>query len=296
MSTIININIGGEETSVRRGGTEALSLVDTSESAAQLAIRELRDMMGDQLAPFPGAAVDAFMSHFVITLQFLLGDKKGQLISLTMPTAVQTVSRSAPFVYRGVGTNHSVKVPLPKGCTLPDEIRETDFRVRPNEYFQIGKETVWMQILNLDAQMDTGVGPIRIILGETLKREYPDVFEPSHGVATSLGTSGFPARLFFNPVALIETTFGIFRAVHGTLSYGRITQFPPVGTPVTIQDQVPMEAVEDVRKLARKLDTVAAPAARILALSHPIDMPLHLSGDEAFEMIESEIRRKSGKR
>ena len=292
MSVTININVSSEGSTKRERVTDE-ALKDT-ESPLREEIRELRDTMGDQIAPFPPAGVDAFMSHFVITLQFLAGPNNGQLVSLTMPTAVQTVARSAPFVYRGPNAGHAIDVPIPKGCTLPARIREEDFRVRPSEYFQAGRETVWMQILNLDAQMDTGVGPVRIILGETLKREYPDVFEPSHGVATSLGKSGFPARLFFNPVAIIQTKFGTFRAVHGTLSYGRITQFPPLGTPVTIQDQVPMEDVEDVRRLSDKADTVPSPVARILALSHPIDMPLHISGDEAFELVESEIRRKAG--
>jgi hypothetical protein len=258
-------------------------------------VDELRAQMGDHIGPFPPAGVDGFLSHFIITVQFTGGEREDEVLSWTMPTAIQTVSRSDPFIYQGGGRDR-VSLPLPSGCTLPDSIAESDFLSRPDGYFDVGKETVWMQILNLDARMDTEVGPVRIILGETLKREYPDIFAPSLGVARSLGRSGFPARLFFNPVAVLETPFGALRAIHGTLAYGRIVSFPPVGTPVTIQDIIPMHPVESIRAaMASRGVTSAAEVeprelqeapARIIALSHPIDVPLQLSGEEAFHLVE----------
>ena len=145
------------------------------------------------------------------------------------------------------------------------------------------------------------MGPIRIILGETLKREYPDIFEPSLGVAQSLSRTGFPARLFFNPYAVIETPFGAFRAIHGTLAYGRVTKFPPVGTPVSICNCIPVESVDEVREMVlsqgvemrtrnlTEIDECRQPFARIIALSHPIDMELQISGDEAFDIVERAI-------
>src|SRR6266481_1513189 len=231
---------------------------------------ELQQQVGG-IAPFPNADIDGFLSHFVLMLEFFEGPQKGQFISITMPVAIQTVSRSSPFRYQGTGANHSVSIPLPRSSTMNNLIRESDFLVRPDEFFQPGKEVVWMQIINLDARAaDTAIGPIRIILGETLKREHPDLFQPSLGVAESLGSHGFPARLFFNPIALIETDFGVFRAAHGTLAYGRITGFPPVGSAVSICDTIPMEPVEQVREMATgKRHKIAAPA-RIVALAHPI--------------------------
>src|SRR5262249_37191318 len=156
--------------------------------------------------------------HFIIMIEFFEGPKAGQIVPITTPVAIQTVSRSSPFIYKGTSENHTVSIPLPHGSTLSNTISESDFLVRPNGFFQRGSEVVWMQILNLDARAeDTPIGPVRIILGETLKKVHPDLFQPSLGVAESLGRTGFPARLFFNPIAIIETEFGAFRAVHGTL-------------------------------------------------------------------------------
>lgn len=248
---------------------------------------ELIAQMGDEIAPFPGEKMGAYMSHFRIVMEFLKPPLAGRILSIVSPLAAQTVSWSAPFIYSGRSMSHRVAVPLPKGSTLSQEIREDDFLTKPPGFFEVGKETIWLQILNLDARMDTEIGPIRIILGETLKREYPDLFMPSLGVAQSLGRKGFPANLYFNPYAIIETPIGAFRAIHGTLSYGRVTGFPPIGTPVSIRDCIPVEHVDEIRKRPRSrlLETVE-PFARILALSHPIDMGVQLPGDDAYELIE----------
>jgi hypothetical protein len=246
---------------------------------------ELIAQMGDEIGPFPSAEVDGFLSHFIIALEFA-GPLRGKVIAFTMPPSIQTVSRGEPFVYAGPDAGHVSKLPMPSNCTLKDSISEGDFISRPEGFFQPGKETVWMQILNLDARMiHPSLGPIRIILGETLKREYPGWFQPSHGVAQSLGKSGFPAKLFFNPCAIIETAVGKFRAIHGTLAYGRITSFPPIGTPVSIQECIPLEIVEGDSGGAQLQH-----AGRIVALSHPIDMAMQVPGDEAFNLVEANIR------
>lgn len=254
------------------------------------------DAMGgasaDQHGPFPDPMIGGYLSHFIMAIEFLQGDHKGKILPVLSPPATQTVSWGPKFIYQGSAAKHVVPLPMPKDSTLPTEIEEADFVSRPAEYFQTGVETVWLQILNLDARMQTEMGPIRIILGETLKREYPEIFQPSLGAAQSLVGGGFPARLFFNPIAIVETPFGAFRATHGTLSYGRVTSFPPIGTPVTISDMVPLEAVDAVRaQAARGLlpQPVPDPVARIIALSHPIDVGLQIDGDEAFNAVELNI-------
>jgi hypothetical protein len=256
---------------------------------------ELIQQMGDEISPFPGAGVDGFLSHFVMSIEFLKGDAAGTVVSLVLPPAAQTVARSEPFDYAGPEADHVVEVPIPEGCTLSSTISESDFLAHPDGFFTPGKQTVWMQILNLDARANTPeLGRIRIILGETLKREYPAIFEPSLGVAESLGSGGFPARLFFNPYAIVETEFGTFRAIHGTLAYNRITDFPPCGTAVSICAAVPLEPVEHLRPGdARRSATTDAPrpdpVARLISLTHPIDAPMHLSGPEAFALVERRI-------
>jgi hypothetical protein len=249
---------------------------------------EVIRQFGDQLAPFPGAGIDGFLSHFIITLRMTQDPLSGAVITFTLPPSSQTVSRSAPFRYEG-RNRHTVAIPLPAGCTLPDTISDSDFVERPDEYFQTGSESVWMQILNLDARGEVeGIGPIRILIGQTLQDEYPDLFRPSHGVAQSLRRrGGFPARLFFNPFAIIETPLGAFRAVHGTLAYGRVTEFPPIGTDVTIREMEPLLPVDDVRKAiadGRDEATVEA-AGQLLALAHPIDASLRIPPDEAFNLV-----------
>ena len=234
-------------------------------------------------SPFPDAGIDAFLSHFVFTARFESGPLKGKPINITLPVAIQTVSRSKPFIYRG--KDDRVEIPLPKGCTLSNRITEADFPQRPAPFFEAGKQVVWLQILNLDAHGNTSIGPIRIILGETLKREYPDLFQPSLGVAQALDGSGFPARLFFDPCAIVETQAGAFRAVHGVLAYGRIDEFPPVGSAVQTTDIIPLHSVDDLRKSAD-----AKPTAQVLGLAHPIDAKLHVGDQEAFGLVESSIR------
>ena len=291
VSITINIDEGAGTPSVNvGGGTPSLPPAPTVPSRPPS-----DDMTMGSIGPFPDAMVAGYLSHFIMAFEFLAGDMKGRMLSITSPPAAQTVSWGQPFIYRGATANHQVTFPLPSNCTLPSSITEQDFQSRPAEFFEEGKETVWLQILNLDAHMNSDLGPIRIILGETVKREYPEIFQPSLGVAQSLGKSGFPARLFFNPIAIVETPFGAFRATHGTLSYGRINGFPPIGTPVTINDMVPLEDVAEVRKLAKrgKLDDIVPlPTARIVALSHPIDVGFQMSGDEAFNAVELGISKK----
>lgn len=263
-----------------------------------LTLSDLVAAFGDQIKPFPPADIDGFLSHFIISIEFLQGAPKGRVITFVMPPASQTVARSNPFVYQGPQAKHVVTTPLPSGCTLSPTISESDFIEKPSEFFTPGRENVWLQILNLDARMDhPDLGPVRIILGETLKREYPDLFQPSLGAAESLGRRGFPARLFFNPIAIIETKLGAFRAVHGTLAYGRTTEFPPIGTPVTIRDVTPLEGVKEIRRAARKQKIEATqvgivkPTAQIIALSHPIDVAFRLPGDAVFRQVEARTTR-----
>lgn len=257
-------------------------------------VDEMRAQMGDQVGPFPEPMIGAYLSHFIIAFEFLAGDKKGQILSVVSPPASQSVSWSKAFTY-DPQAKHEVSIQVPDKSGLPGSIKESDFVQRPNDYFRSGKETMWLQILNLDARMETELGPIRIILGSTMKREYPEIFQPSLGAAQALGEKGFPARLFFNPIAVVETPFGKFRATHGTLSYGRVHSFPPIGTPVTISDMVPLEPVDAVRELAaqkRLSDVVAMVPARIVALSHPIDVGLQFKGDEAYHAVERAIAAK----
>ncbi|MBJ7402113.1 MAG: hypothetical protein JHD07_01925 [Bradyrhizobium sp.] len=242
--------------------------------------------------PFPRSALGGYMSHFRIVIE-LKTPPKDTLVSIVSPLAGQTVSWSDPFIYRGRDYQHKALIEVPSGVDLPGAIYEADFRDRPEEFFEVGKETVWLQILNLDARINTKLGDIRIILGATLKDEYPDLFKPSFGIAQSLGKDGFPARLYFNPYAVIETPVGAFRAIHGTLVYGHVTDFPPIGTPVSIADCIPLEPVDQIRSLmarGKSLDEITpdmlTPAGRIVALSHPIDMKIQLKGEEAYRFVE----------
>lgn len=276
---------------------ESSSIAELRASIAKLREEhdELVAQMGDERQPFQPAKMGGYMSHFMITIEFMVDSPTGRIVSIVSPPAAQTVAWCDPFIYRGPSAGHVVRTPMPTGSTLSDSIAETDFFDRPSEFFEEGKETVWLQILNLDATMDhPEVGKIRIILGETLKREYPDLFLPSLGCAQSLGSRGFPSRLFFNPCAVIETPFGAMRAIHGILSYGRVTAFPPVGTPVSISKMIPLEDVTELRKRViagtySHETSFDRAIARIVALSHPIDNEIQLGGEETFRFVEKLI-------
>jgi len=292
---IINININNDD--LQDGNINELSEIVKQ---LRIDVDDIFSMMGHETKPFPAKGMDGFLSHFIITVEMLQGEAAGTVFTLNMPSAMQTVTRSEPFIYKGPDANHTVNFTMPKGSSLPSGITESDFLNKPAGFFEPGRETVWMQILNLDARMeDTPIGPIRIILGETVKREYPDIFQPSLGVAQSLSSEGgFPAKLFFNPYAIIETSFGSMRAIHGNLSYGRTVDFPPVGTPISICEMIPLEPVHEVRaKSALKgVSNEIKPIARILALAHPIDTSLMLSGDDAHALIENMIETNSSKK
>jgi len=292
---IINVNeSGGTTGTIDSLRSEVTQLSEMYEDLKE-DHRELMNTMGDDYGSFPEKGLDGFLSHFIITMELLMPGRKGEVISLTMPTAMQTVSRSKPFIYQGPQANHEIYLDMPKHSKLGNTIKEGDFLHRPADFFEVGKETVWMQILNLDARMDdTPIGPIRIILGETVKAEYPEIFQPSLGVAQSLSKQGgFPARLFFNPYAIIETEFGAMRAIHGTLSYGRTVEFPPIATPISICECIPLEPVEQVMKTKayRAVNDKIAPIARIIALSHPIDTMMQLPGEEACELVDRCIEK-----
>ncbi|MES0175380.1 hypothetical protein [Mesorhizobium sp. M0006] len=281
-------------------------MVNNNTQAA--AISDIHDMMGEQIGPFPHAGIDGFLSHFVIMIRFRAGPIAGRTITVTSPPAVQVVSRSEPFIYRGSHADQAINLPLPPGCTLSKgadpnwtTVREADFlNRRPSspdfesaqKFFVPGRETIWMQILDLDARMDSEVGPIRIVIGQTLLENYsdagdPELLMPSLGAAQSLRDSGgFPAALFFNPIAVIETPFGAFKAIHGTLSYGRVTSFPPIGTPVSISAMVPLPAVA---RPGAPAPLPTEPIGEIIALSHPIDVGLQIPGSEAFKVVRDRI-------
>jgi hypothetical protein len=249
-------------------------------------VAELRAQQGADRSPFPEPGVDAFLSHFVIAFEL---DQKGerQLVPVTLDPAVQTVARSQAFRYGGRAQRHKAEFALPVEAALPDVISEEDFLVRPDGFFTPGREHVWLQILNLDARGDTPFGPVRIVLGTTLRSTHENAFLPSLGVAQSYGKQGFPARLFFSPIAVIETELGAFRTRPKVLEAPRVVGFPPLGGPVGIREAVPLDRVEDLD--GPFVRPGREPAAFIVGLDHPIDAALHLEGDPAFSAVEQRI-------
>lgn len=242
--------------------------------------------IGDDRA-FPGAGIDAFLSHFVIGIRFHTGDRADDFFTFSLPAAIQTVVRSRPFVPARDGER--AVLPLPRRSGLAGEIRRDDFLVAPRGFFAPDREQVWLQILNLDAKGETPFGPVRVILGETLKREYPDLFQPSLGVAQTLGERGFPARLFFSPTAVIETPLGAWKTRPKALVGAQINEFPPVGSYPTLQEPVPLDPVESLRTLDDPFAADGlAPVATINALAHPIDAVVH-DPEVAFDAIERSL-------
>jgi hypothetical protein len=278
---VIRVDEGAVSVDQRKTGTTH------GDRPSDYSSHDLIEMMGDDIKPFPSSRIGGYMSHFRIVIELLT--EPSRIVSIVSPLAAQAVSWSDPFVYEGPQARHAVDMPLPASSALPTRISEDDFIEKPEEFFVPGKETIWLQILNLDAKMDTEIGPVRIILGETIKREYPDLFRPSLGAAQSLGRSGFPAKLFFNPYAIIETPLGAFRAIHGVLSYGRVTNFPPIGTPVTIRNCIPLDHVDEIREMGLDLEHSKNPKARIIALTHPIDMELQLPSEHDSSGAQSEL-------
>ncbi|MFC6086309.1 hypothetical protein [Sphaerisporangium aureirubrum] len=241
-----------------------------------------RSAQGEQA--FPEAGLDAFLSHFIIGLRFNSGGRAGDFATFALPAAVQTVVRSQGFM-AGRDGGRAV-FPLPEGSTLDGQINRDDFLVAPRGFFQPDREQVWLQILNLDAKGETPFGPVRIILGETFKREYPDLFQPSFGAAQSIGGRGFPARLFFSPNAIVETPLGAWKTRAKALVGAEVTEFPPIGSNPTLQEPVALDPVESLRALddPRAVERLE-PVATINALAHAIDAVVH-DAASAFTSIQ----------
>ena len=246
---------------------------------------------GPEAAQFPAAGIDAFLSHFVFTIRVNKGEQKGRLISYTWPAAIQSVARSDPFIYQGRQVNHAVKFPLPGASKLPAQASEQDFLTVPPGFFDEGKETIFLQILNLDAWGDTPYGRLRCILGETFHREYPDIFQPSFGAAQSLAGKGLPGKLFFVPNGIFETPFGALHTRPKALLGSHITSVPPIGSSPSLLQPIPLDSVEELRAAAKSGVRAESlePAATLIALAHPIDALIFESGEQAFETVERAI-------
>lgn len=239
-------------------------------------------------APFPRAGIDGFLSHFVFTIRMNKGPRAGELFTYTWPVAIQTVVRSDPFIYHR-SANPSMEFPLPSGSRLPRQCAEQDFLTTPPDFFEEGKETIFLQIMNLDARGETPYGPMRCILGETFKREYPDIFQPSYGAAQSWGDSGgLPAKIFFVPNGIFETPFGALHTRPKNLLGRFITSVPPIGSSPELLEPIGLDSVEELRANPSALP--ATPAATLLALAHPLDALVH--GDDLFHSVERSIARK----
>lgn len=240
---------------------------------------------------FPPAGIDGFLSHFVFTVRINKGDLAGQVLSYTWPAAIQTVVRSSPFIYQGTRENHRVEFDMPSGADLPAALTEEEFIAVPPGFFERGKETIFLQILNLDARGVTEYGNMRCILGATFKREYPDIFQASFGAAQSLGRRGCPAKLFFNPNGVFETPMGNLHTRPKALLGSRIEQVPPVGSSPEMLGPIPLDSVDDLRANGPGAVPSDPPAATLLALAHPIDAKIQ--GDESglFDLVEGAISR-----
>jgi hypothetical protein len=173
-----------------------------------------------------------------------------------------------------------------------------DFLTIPPKFFEDGKETIFLQILNLDARGETPWGPMRCILGETFKREYPDIFQPSYGAAQSLAGRGLPGKLFFVPNGIFETPFGPLHTRPKALLGSHITSVPPIGSSPSLLQPIPLDSVEELRTIAKQGGSLEAqalesvePTATLVALAHPIDALLFEQGELAFSSVERAIAR-----
>ena len=81
-------------------------------------------------ARFPEAGIDGFLSHFVIAIEFQDNGREspapaGRLIHLSLPSAVQTVARSAPFRYEPRAGDHPVDLAVPHTSRLKSRVRRS---------------------------------------------------------------------------------------------------------------------------------------------------------------------------
>jgi hypothetical protein len=73
-----------------------------------------------------------------------------------------------------------------------------------------------------------------------------------------------------------------------------VTAFPPLSTPVTIAEQIPLEHLDSVREAITTNDpSKIREVGRIMALTHPIDMEIHETGEGAYDFVNALIEAPS---
>ncbi len=236
----------------------------------------------------PPAGIDGFLSHFNFSFRVNRGEYAGNVYRYTWPSAVQSVARSEPFIYRK-GETHRATFPLPKGSTLPDSMTEADFLTIPEGFFENGKETAFLQILNLSATGEMGEYKSACFLGQTFKDKYPDIFQPSFGAVQSLGRQGLPAKIFFVPNGIFVTPFGDLHTRPKALVGDHIDAIPPVGSSPKIQGAIELDAVEELRAKKVRAFTEGEGTATLTALDHPIDGLLNIAEGELFQYVQTAI-------
>ena len=138
---------------------------------------------------FPPAGIDTFKSTFINgEVEILVGPLAGKTFFLpTMIDAAQGVSRSAPFYDGGPGANDHSVLPLPPGSQLPGTVSDSDIDFFVSDMNGTRQKSIHLEIISLDAR--SADGQYRIISGQQMLAEYPQLFIPSFGIVVSNSTA-----------------------------------------------------------------------------------------------------------
>lgn len=132
----------------------------------------------------------------------------GQRLRFVFPSCLATVRRSDPFLFQ---TGAAVHFPPRRNDGSEEAVRSDDFGNMPAGSFVAGTETVWLELVDLDARGTVEGDAGRLLAGETLLAEHPDLHERALGVLRSSLGAGFPARLVFALQAMIVSPRGTFK-------------------------------------------------------------------------------------
>lgn len=210
----------------------------------------------ERTEPFPRGGTDLLLLNVSGVMR-----TGGQRQRLAFASCLATVRRSDPFLFRNDAT-----VAFPPQIRQPDDgdeiLRRDDLGNIPGGLFIAGRETIWLELLDLDARGLVDGSPGRLVLGETLRREHPDLHERALGVLQSSLGAGFPARCALALPAVLITPRGTFKLGPDSFATAEVSGLADAAG-FRLTGRVDLFRVEELR---RNRDGACEPSGQLISL------------------------------
>ncbi|MGK7942049.1 MAG: hypothetical protein AB4062_18220 [Crocosphaera sp.] len=153
-------------------------------------------------AALPMGGIDMIPGFFNLEVEFIAGPNQGQTYSVpNMFDPEYLFSRGDPFIDGGLTVDDMSVLPIPSGFDVPSIVKDSDISSIPDGFNGTQLESLHHQMLSLNAQSADGL--FRLVAGQTLKNEFPSIFEPSLGLIVEDNDQQIEG--FFNLYGIVVT-------------------------------------------------------------------------------------------